>query len=177
MPAAKEQLFIASLDAADPTVGRWLGALADTRRRTHHALEGIADPVVNWRSPDGLTIGSVLYHVAAIEVSWLYEDVLAGQAWTPELEAMFPYPVRDGQEHLTVVPDDSFAHHRRRLDRMRDILLDIYRAMTLDDFRRPRSLPDYDMTPEWVLIHLINHEAEHRGQINALREAAEKTLR
>ena len=45
--------------------------------------------------------------------------------------------------------------------------------MTLDEFRRPRSLPQYDVTPEWVLHHLTQHEAEHRGHIQGLREIIE----
>jgi uncharacterized damage-inducible protein DinB len=42
--------------------------------------------------------------------------------------------------------------------------------MTLEDFRRPRHFPgQYDVTPEWVLYHLMEHEAEHRGHIQTLR--------
>ncbi len=42
--------------------------------------------------------------------------------------------------------------------------------MTVEDFRRPRHFPgQYDVTPEWVLHHLIQHEAEHRGHIQTLR--------
>ena len=46
--------------------------------------------------------------------------------------------------------------------------------MTLDDYRRLRSLPDYDVTPEWVLHHLAQHEALHRGQIFTLKRALER---
>jgi uncharacterized damage-inducible protein DinB len=34
----------------------------------------------------------------------------------------------------------------------------------------------YDVTPEWVVHHLMQHEAEHRGQIGELRVAAEQAL-
>jgi len=40
------------------------------------------------------TIGTLLYHVAAIEADWLFDDVLgaeAGVAWPAEL---FPFDVR-----------------------------------------------------------------------------------
>jgi uncharacterized damage-inducible protein DinB len=46
--------------------------------------------------------------------------------------------------------------------------------MDLDDFHRARQLDDYDVSPAWVLQHLAQHEPEHRGEIIALREAAEK---
>jgi hypothetical protein len=32
------------------------------------------------------------------------------------------------------------------------------------------------MSPEYVLHHLLQHEAEHRSQIGALRAHAEQTL-
>jgi uncharacterized damage-inducible protein DinB len=38
------------------------------------------------------------------------------------------------------------------------------------------TLADYETTPEWVLHHLMQHEAEHRGQIGELRRWAEKVL-
>jgi uncharacterized damage-inducible protein DinB len=37
-------------------------------------------------------------------------------------------------------------------------------------------LPPYDVTPEWVLHHLMQHEAEHRSQIGALRARAQRQL-
>jgi uncharacterized damage-inducible protein DinB len=44
--------------------------------------------------------------------------------------------------------------------------------MDYADFRRLRHLPKYDVSPEWVLHHLLQHEAEHRGQINLLKRKA-----
>jgi uncharacterized damage-inducible protein DinB len=34
--------------------------------------------------------------------------------------------------------------------------------------------PPYDVTPEWVLHHLMQHEAEHRSQIGAPRARAQR---
>jgi uncharacterized damage-inducible protein DinB len=38
-----------------------------------------------------------------------------------------------------------------------------------------RDFPDYRVTPEGVLHHLIQHETEHRGQLGLVRELAERT--
>ena len=43
----------------------------------------------------------------------------------------------------------------------------------LKDKLRVRSLPDYDVTPEWVLNHLVQHEAEHRAEIAITRAVFE----
>jgi uncharacterized damage-inducible protein DinB len=71
------------------------------------------------------------------------------------------------------VTGESLDDHWARLEEVRRRLLAAYQTMTLEDFRRVRALPEYDVTPEWVLHHLMQHEAEHRGQIAALRARAE----
>jgi hypothetical protein len=55
-------------------------------------------------------------------------------------------------------------------------ILAAYQAMDVHEFRRVRRLADYDVTPEWVLHHLMQHEAEHRSEIGGLRASAEQTL-
>ena len=56
----------------EPEVGYWLAALEDARRRTLREL-GTVRPVMLDRPVDGPlpTIGSLLYHIALIEASWL----------------------------------------------------------------------------------------------------------
>jgi hypothetical protein len=56
---------------------------------------------------------------------------------------------------------------------VRERLLETYRAMSLDDYRRPRSLDEYDVTPEWVLFHLRDHDTVHRGELALTRELAD----
>jgi uncharacterized damage-inducible protein DinB len=115
------------------------------------------------------------YHIADIEADWLYVEVLE-QPLPPEVVALFPYPTRDEQGHLTQVQGFSLEEHLRRLEIVRGLLLDVYQPMDLREFRRLRSLPNYDVTPEWVLHHLMQHEAEHRSQIGGLRARAERNL-
>jgi hypothetical protein len=55
-------------------------------------------------------------------------------------------------------------------------LLAAFGAMDLADFRRVRRHEAVDITPEWTLHHLMQHEAEHRGEIESLRARAESIL-
>jgi len=48
--------------------------------------------------------------------------------------------------------------------------------MTLVEFSQVRTLEPYDVTPEYVLHHLMQHEAEHRSQIGGLRIAVQRAL-
>lgn len=166
-----------SAQAEDQEIGRWLWALQDARARTKEAMEGLTGALIDWQPPHGdSSIGTVLYHVALIEADWLYAEVLEQPEYPAEVQALLPHDHRDRQGHLTDAPGFSLADHLARLDEIRRRVLEVFRPMSREDFRRPRALPGYDVTPEWVLHHLMQHEAEHRSQLAALKLAAERAL-
>jgi len=160
----------------EPAIGQWLWALQDARQRTMEELDSVSVAMIDWLPPDNeSSIGTVLYHMTDIEADWLYVEVLE-QPLPSAVAALFPYATRDAQGRLTQVQGISRADHLKRLETVRNLLLAVFQPMTLAEFRRVRSLPHYDVTPEWVLHHLIQHEAEHRSQIGALRIRAKRTL-
>jgi uncharacterized damage-inducible protein DinB len=170
MSATRRSLVIVPLPAAEPVVGRWLGVLEDTRRRTREDLDGLDPRALDWPVEGGNAIGTLLAHIAAIEMDYLYVDILE-QDIPAEVLAILPLDVRDEQGNLWVVAGESLAQHWQRLDATRAIFNKKLSALTLDDFYRVRSLPSYDVTPEWVVHHLAQHEAGHRSDINTVRAA------
>ena len=173
--AARRTLVIEPVATSDPTIARWLGALEDSRTRTLTCLADIDPRAIDWVRDDENTIGTLLYHIAAIEADWLYVEVLE-QPFPPDVIELFPYDVRETNGRLTPVGGRSLDQHIALLNAVRSRLLTAFQDMAFDDFQRARQLPDYDVTPEWVLHHLMQHEAEHRGQIGLLRTAAEHAL-
>ncbi|MEO7908703.1 MAG: DinB family protein [Roseiflexaceae bacterium] len=161
---------------AEPAIGVWLWALSDARRRTLIHLHDLPAPAIDWHPAENAqSIGSILYHMALIEADWLYTEVLE-QGYPDQIAALFPYDPRDQHGLLTSIHGVSLSEHLVRLDTARRHILAVYQAMNLHDFRRVRHLADYDVTPEWVLHHLTQHEAEHRSEIGALRARAEQML-
>ena len=69
---------------------------------------------------------------------------------------------------------DPLEDHLARLERSREVLLTQMREMSLDDFRRLRAPDgvDYEVTPEWAIYHLIEHEAGNAYQMRSLRRRA-----
>jgi uncharacterized damage-inducible protein DinB len=167
------ELVLAFDEAAPPGVNPWLAALQDTRRRTLDALEGITDSAIDWTDEEGSSIGSLLYHIAAIELDWLYAEILE-QDFPPDTAQLFPVDVRDADGKLMAMRGEMLDDYKRRLDRVRNYLIDALQAMAPAEFVRVRRLDHYDVSPLWVLHHLMQHEAEHRGQIMALRMRAER---
>jgi uncharacterized damage-inducible protein DinB len=167
--SALKQLVIHPFPDCDPLIGAWLGAFQDARNRTSEALDGLSPKAVDWQdacSPH--TIGTLLYHIAAIEADWLFTEVLERE-FSPEIAALLPYDVRDSEGNLTHVEGETLEELWERLRMIRQTLLDAYRQMSLEEFRRARVLPKYEVTPEWVLHHLGQHEAEHRSELITLR--------
>ena len=69
--------YIEPLPNYEPYIGRWLWAFEETRRRTLLALEGLDSKQLDWLPAWGSnSIGTLLYHLAAIEADWLFTDIL-----------------------------------------------------------------------------------------------------
>jgi uncharacterized damage-inducible protein DinB len=165
------------LPGYEPTIGRLLWSLEDTRRETKAAIANLTPSALDWAPASGdNTIGTLLYHIALIELDWLCVEVLENETYPEELQASFAIDHRDEQGHLSLVRDATIEEHIQRLDLVREHLLNSFREMPMEEFRRLRRFPDYQVTPEWVLHHLIQHEAEHRGHIQMLRSLAERNL-
>ena len=167
-------LQVVPLEGYPPDMGRWLWALRDVRRKTHGAVAGIDTSTLDWRGADGRenSIGSLLYHVALVEMSWLFLDVLC-QPFPDEVKADFPLDMASSRG-LTQVTGVALEDHLARLERSREVFLDVMRGLTLDDFRH-RRVPDevdYEVTPEWAVYHLVEHEAGHAYQMLSLKRRA-----
>lgn len=165
----RELLTLAPIADA-PEVGRWLAAMQDGRRDTLRELDGMSDGLVDRRPPGAEnSIGATLYHVALIEADWLLDDIFGVPLGDSELAALFPLDDRDEGGRLTDAEGGTLDDHLRRLAQVRDVLLARLRPMTAEDFHTPRARERYDVSPAWVVHHLLQHESEHRSEIGWVR--------
>jgi uncharacterized damage-inducible protein DinB len=171
--AGRETLILEPI-ADDPEVGRWLSAMEDARRRTLRELDTVTPEMLDRRPDPRLnSIGTLLYHIALIETSWLLDDILEGDPGPDWLPAVLPFPDRDASGRLIDVQGEPIQTNLDRLARVRGYLLDRLRPMTNDDFHRARQLERYDAAPDWVLHHVLQHEAEHRAHIAWIRDTSQ----
>ncbi|MGD6993263.1 DinB family protein [Sutcliffiella horikoshii] len=166
----KTILQITSLSGYELEIGRSLWCLEDVRHNLTEKLKGLSQRELDKKMGSRQTIGSLLYHIAYVEAGWLYGEVMEKETWDLEIENFFPldgWP--DGK--LVHIEGDTLETHLHRLNKVRETLLSHFRSMNLEDWRRVRVLDEYEVTPEWVIYHLVEHEAHHRGQIfQLLRE-------
>jgi uncharacterized damage-inducible protein DinB len=160
----RRNLLVSPLPEYEEEIGRWLWCLEDVRRTLITELTGISQSILDTKIDERQTICSILYHIALIEADWLYVEVL-GAEWDPEISSLFPLDSRSEDGSLTHIEGQSLEEHFYRLNKVREVFLSHFRSMDLTDWRKPRVLEHYDVTPEWVVYHLIEHESHHRGQI------------
>ncbi|MGG2055202.1 DinB family protein [Lysinibacillus pakistanensis] len=164
----RKNLIVLPLHGFESEIGRWLWCLEDIRRTLLEKISGISQQQLD-TEVIGHSIGSLLYHIALIEADWLYEEVLGGK-WNPNIRTLFPQEDRNDDDTLSSVKGQNLDEHLHRLQCVRDELLFHFRTMDLEDWRTSRSLIHYDVTPEWVIYHLLEHESHHRGQIFQMLE-------
>lgn len=160
----RRTLLVSPLLEYEEEIGRWLWCLEDVRHTLITELTGISQSVLDTKIDERQTIGSLLYHIALIEADWLFVEVL-GAEWAPEIRSLFPLESRSEDGSLTHIEGQCLEDHFYRLNKVREVFLSHFRSMDLTDWRKPRVLEHYDVTPEWVVYHLIEHESHHRGQI------------
>ncbi|HSM01633.1 MAG TPA: DinB family protein [Acidimicrobiia bacterium] len=160
---------IARPDGYEPGVGALLAMMEDCRERTLRLVEGLDPARVDEPTPwHGNTAGSLLYHVAAIELDWLYSEVMS-KDFPEEAWSWFPHDVREEDGRLTPVLGEALELHLDRLAWVRDRMREELRALTDADLQAVRKTDgDRTVTPEWVFHHLMQHEAEHRGQLGEI---------
>jgi uncharacterized damage-inducible protein DinB len=160
----RKNLMVVPLPDYEPEIGRWIWCLEDVRRTILEKISGISQPYLNRKLNGGHSIGSLLYHIALIEADWFYEEVLVSE-WNPKIRSLFPLEVRNNDDTLIQIEGRDLDEHLHCLKSVREELLSHFRSMDLKDWRKPRILNNYDVTPEWIIYHLIEHESHHKGQI------------
>jgi uncharacterized damage-inducible protein DinB len=165
----RDTLIVQYSHNPDPTIDGLLWMMQDSRQMTLDTIAGLDQATLDWEPEiGGNSVGSLLYHIAGVEMDWLYTEVLE-QEPPAEIIALFPSDMRDDDGHLARWRGEDLSALEHRLSEVRRRLLATYASMNPADFRRARSLDDYDVTPEWVLHHLLQDEAVHRGEIGMVR--------
>lgn len=145
----------------DDEVGRWLAAINDARGRTLVLIEGLSDADMDRGEPN--TIGSVLYHLAAIEADYLFDDICGEPAAIPM--ELFPHDVREKRGILTPIRGTALSEHVNRLTTIRQTLIQRVEVLDADAFHQLNARAAYDISPAYSIHHLMQHEAEHRAEI------------
>jgi uncharacterized damage-inducible protein DinB len=164
------------VEGYSPQVGRYVAQLNEVRRRLKEEVAGLSIEQLDWHPDDATeSIGTQLLHLDAVEWSWMNEDIFGTPGddypgdWS---EAM---PIRVGVPQVTGRPSEWYLE---KLDVTREETLRILRGFTDADLSRlvgeAETEPGVERrsrlyTIDWIIWHVLQHEAAHVGQIELLR--------
>ena len=178
MSNRKPRFSVEPVADCHPDIGRWLAILDDARKRTNYTLSLLEPQDLDAEPIAGLnTIGTLLYHIALVDLNWVYDNMLQ-QPYPADVASLFPHPLQHADERLYVVSGWDLEAYRQRMAATRVKVHEVFKAMDGTAFHtileRVQDFGEYEMTPEAVLQHLAQHEAEHRGEIQILIDGLRK---
>jgi len=167
------------VEGYSPQIGRYVAQMNEVRSDLKGELKDLSIEQIDWH-PDEQTesIGTMLLHIDAVEWSWIHEDIFGRPDseypgdWS---EAM---PIRVSAPQVQGRPVEWYL---QKLDATRERTLEVLGGFTDADLPRlvgesePRPGQEkrsYLFTIDWIIWHIIEHEATHVGQVELLRRLA-----
>jgi len=144
------------------------------RQRLLEQLEGVSDAMLDY-TPNAQqveTIGTLLDHIAAIDWSWVFEDIDGLEMDYPTWKYAFALRSWSEIEQRTGM---GLQFYLDRIADERQKIMNRLRQFSDHDLLHEFSTDDgaTTFTLEWLLFHLINHEAVHIGQISLLKRLSQ----
>ncbi|MFQ5607142.1 MAG: DinB family protein [Candidatus Zixiibacteriota bacterium] len=167
-----ESFLITPSAGFTPKVGAYLAQMEDVRARTLKYINGLSHQQLSWHPNEKCeSIATLLLHIAAAERSWIGEDIMRRpmEEWWK-----IAFPIRHGIEQISGQP---LAYYTGVLKRTREETRQALETLTDDDLSREiepldpgdESNAERRFSIEWILYHMIEHEAHHKGQIAVMK--------
>ncbi len=157
---------------SNPRLAVWIDVLDDVRARTKRYVQGLTAEQLAWHpNPKVESIGTLLLHIAAVEFSYIQEDIMKrpmGEEWK------MAFPVRFDMPQVSGEPPEFYIG---KLDEVRVQTLEVLGGLTDADLGRMieplepgnSGAPPVEYSIEWILYHVTEHEAHHKGQVALMK--------
>ncbi len=168
-----ERSTLVPAEGVSTGIGFYLSALDDARKDLRGLLADLSPAQLAQSAVAGAhPIGALVLHLGEAESWWIQRNVCGLELTEEEQRAA----------HWTDDFDDAETFARRgytaqycldALDRIRDRTRELLAAFSDDDLDRLFTFQHAERTREvslrWVLHHLVDHEAQHKGQVSMLK--------
>jgi uncharacterized damage-inducible protein DinB len=142
--------------------------LEETRNRLLEQLEGLSQETLDYTPSINKieTIGTLLFHIAAVEWSYIFEDIDKLEMGYEEWKYAFALREKLDPAQLTGEP---LKFYFQKLSDVRNDVIKRLKKLEDNELERFITIGKRELTIEWILYHLIYHESIHIGQINFLK--------
>ncbi len=150
-----------------PRISLWFSMMREVRKRLLKKLEPLSDEEIDY-TPDERkieTIGTLLLHIAGVEWGWIFQDLdgkeMDFEKWKHGF-ALLP------NVDLPQLKGKGKEFYLNRLSEVREEVDQRLKRLQDDDLDRIVTFEGEEHSIEWILFHLVEHEAMHVGQISVL---------
>ena len=153
-------------------IGYYLSGMEEVRAQLNAAVKTIPDDLIGKPAFLGAhSIGGLVWHIGEAEWFWM-QMVVSGHNLTDEDRAAACWDILDDLERVAqrgYTAEFCLSEIEKIRNQTRDVLFsyndkDLERIIT---FERNGKISEYNL--RWILHHLIDHEAQHKGQILMLK--------
>ncbi|HSE32380.1 MAG TPA: DinB family protein [Pyrinomonadaceae bacterium] len=153
-------------------IGYYLSGMEEVREQVVNAVKDIPDDLIGTPAFLGAhSIGALVLHIGEAEWFWM-QMVVSGQKLTDEVRQSAFWDVLEDPELMSkkgYTAEFCLQEIEKIRNQTRDILFarndtDLDQMIT---FERRGKTNQY--TLRWILHHLMDHEAQHKGQILMLK--------
>ncbi|WP_347550752.1 DinB family protein [Pseudalkalibacillus hwajinpoensis] len=154
---------LGNYDVHDSSHG--LQALKETREKLLSMVIEVEFQELHYRYSSFPTVGAYLLHIAQIELWWV-KNALMGEVVTEEEKKHYYFQ----EKQIISAPDDKeLSWFQARLAEVRELTRSFYNNLSDVEYRKPgpevmMNGESHAYSPEWIISHLVDHEAYHRGQ-------------
>lgn len=145
-------------------IDKLLQFLKEVQTTLEQAIEGLENRELNWRpSPKSNTIGNLLKHIMGAEAFWIHHVV--GRMETKRVRAS----EFEAREFQIIDLRKELANAREVTKKVLEELNDD-QLSELRQYWSQRAERQMKTTVYWCLMHIIEHTAQHIGQIFYIRK-------
>lgn len=153
-------------------IGFYLSSLTDVREQLREALAGMSDEQIARRAVAGAhPIGALVLHIGEAEWWWI-QCVVAGRKMSDDDRRISHWDVLDDPDGFAA-KGYSGAYCLDAVDGIRQRTREHLASFTDDDLDRlfvyEKRGKTVEVSLRWVLHHLMDHEAQHKGQLLMLK--------
>lgn len=153
-------------------IGYYLSGMEEVRRQLSVAVKSIPDDLIGKPAFLGAhSIGGLVLHIGEAEWFWM-KMVVSGHQLTDEDKEAPYWDILDDVDRV-VRKGYTAKFCLSELEKIRNLTRDVLFGYSDKDlgrritFERHGKMTEYSL--RWILHHLIDHEAQHKGQIFMLK--------
>ncbi|MHA2091930.1 MAG: DinB family protein [Candidatus Kariarchaeaceae archaeon] len=152
----------------DPKVGFILSGLRETREILLKTIKDFSQEELDYTPHTRRfeSIATLLFHIAAVEFSWIMEDINGKEM--KEEEWKLAFALRDSVNE-DQVKDKPLSFYLSKLQEVRSEIETWIKGIRDGDLARVVEIGGDKFTVEWILYHVGEHELTHIGQIRLLK--------